>query len=555
MIDALRRRFFTLHYVYANPTQRQRAQGLVIMVWVVIAFTIAFSGLRGLLALLNLSNSSLILSPELLIAALVLLMVYALIQRGRLDAAIWLFIGLMLVPFVLLTMLIVDASVPVVLILPLIAAGLLLDRRSLVPILAIFILTMILRAVNQNTVTDPQTYIPANDTFSDLINYTAIFGLAATFLLVFSGSLDRILAVSFSEIERLKAAGRFSAGLEAQADEQAILTRLLTLIEGDLGFALAQVYLPDTAGGYTRRMRAGLGQNEMGMHVTLRGGDEAVITEALLTRTPVVVTLRDTPARSEHLVAPARASLTLALADGAQVFGVLDIQGEQPDQFTENTLAGLQNLATQASRTLAQARRSAELERNARDQEALINRFRNQMAELQRRSEGTATAEWTRYLQGRVQAGFGFDYRPGSIVAASDLPEQIRRAMRAGDVYLETRPGEQIVNVPITLRDQVLGALTYTLPPERAVGERELEMLRTVANRLGVALESNRLLEQTQAQAQRERKASEIGSLLLSETEIEALLNMAAQNFNDALGAIHTRVQLEPQVFTGEAQP
>ena len=49
-------------------------------------------------------------------------------------------------------------------------------------------------------------------------------------------------------------------------------------------------------------------------------------------------------------------------------------------------------------------------------------------------------------------------------------------------------------------------------------------MLRTVANRLGVALESNRLFEQTQAQAQRERKANEIGSMLLSETDIEAVL-------------------------------
>ena len=72
-------------------------------------------------------------------------------------------------------------------------------------------------------------------------------------------------------------------------------------------------------------------------------------------------------------------------------------------------------------------------------------------------------------------------------------------------------------------------------------------MLRTVANRLGVALESNRLLEQTQAQAQRERKASEIGGLLLSETDMEAVLELAVDNFNEALGAVHTRVYLEPE--------
>lgn len=108
--------------------------------------------------------------------------------------------------------------------------------------------------------------------------------------------------------------------------------------------------------------------------------------------------------------------------------------------------------------------------------------------------------------------------------------------------------------MPIILRDQRLGALTFTVPAERGVDERQIEMLRTVVNRLSVALENNRLFEQTQAQAQRERKASEIGSLMLSETDIEAVLEVAAENFNEALGAVHTRVYLEPGVLSGEAQ-
>jgi GAF domain-containing protein len=177
------------------------------------------------------------------------------------------------------------------------------------------------------------------------------------------------------------------------------------------------------------------------------------------------------------------------------------------------------------------------------------------MSELERRSASAAAASWRGYLRGRGQAAFGFDYRDGSVVAANDLPEAIRAAARKGEIHVEARPDAQIVNVPITLRDQMLGALTFSVPPDRVIGEREMDMLRTVANRLGVALESNRLLEQTQAQAQRERKASEIGSLLLSETDLEAVIGLAAENFNEALGAVHTRIRLEPKVLTGEAQP
>ncbi|PJF27440.1 MAG: hypothetical protein CUN53_04035, partial [Phototrophicales bacterium] len=66
-----------------------------------------------------------------------------------------------------------------------------------------------------------------------------------------------------------------------------------------------------------------------------------------------------------------------------------------------------------------------------------------------------------------------------------------------------------------------------------------------ITSRLGVALENNRLFEQSQALAQRERRASEIGSLLISATDIESVLNLAARSFNEALGAISTRVIVE----------
>jgi GAF domain-containing protein len=189
-----------------------------------------------------------------------------------------------------------------------------------------------------------------------------------------------------------------------------------------------------------------------------------------------------------------------------------------------------------------------------RDQEGIIDRFLSQMSELQRRSESAAVLGWSRYLQGRGQEGFGFDFERGSIVPASDLPESIRQTVERGDISIQQHDGEQIVNVPITLRDQQLGALTFSIPADRGVNERQIEMLRTVANRLSVALENNRLFEQTQAQAQRERKASEIGSLLLGETDIEAVLELAAENLNEALGAVHTRVYLEPHILSGEAQ-
>lgn len=553
-MNALRRRLLTIPYNYVNPAMRQRAQGLVAMIWAAILVILLVIAVRALIVLLNLDRTLVIAPLELVVGALVLLVSYWLIQRGRLDAAIWLFLGAMLVPFALATAIAVDPAAPAILILPLVAAGVLLNRRSLVPILVIFAVTMILRAVNQGGTSDAIRYVPQDNALPELLNYGIVFGLSAIFLLVFSGSIEQIVAVSFSDLEQLRAVGKFSGRLDDSTDEMIIFTRLLEIVERDLGFDLAQIYLRDAEGKYTRRLRLGLTQIEMGTRIVLRGGDEAVINEAILRREPIIVTTRDDLSRSEHLVPPSRQSVTLALVYGEQVFGVLDIQSEHREMFTENVIGGLRNLVAEVARELVHARRFEELLRSVHDQEAIIDRFLSQMSELQRRSETAASVGWARYLEGRGQEGFGFDFADGGIAPASDLPDSIRQTVERGEIAIEQGDAEQTVSVPIILRDQRLGALTFTVPAERGVDERQIEMLRTVVNRLSVALENNRLFEQTQAQAQRERKASEIGSLMLSETDIEAVLEVAAENFNEALGAVHTRVYLEPGILSGEAQ-
>ncbi len=554
MIDLVRRRLLNVRHNYVNPTLRQRAQGLVVMTWAAIFFILLLMATRAVLSILNIDRSTIILPPEYVVAIFALFAVNALIQRGRLDAAVWLFLGLMLVPFVLATLLTVDPEAPVVLILPLVAAGLLINRRSLIPILVILALTLLLRSINEGGTTNPVPYIPANNAISDLINYGLVFGLSAVFLLVFNGSIEQTIASSFVDIEQLKAVSKFNLTLGDQTDETRILAHILEVVERDMGFDLAQIYLSDSEGRFTRRLRLGLSQLESATHVALRPGDESVMLEAIASKTPVMVVTHDPLPPGEHLAAPARQSATLALVYRDQVYAILDVQSEHPQMFSENTLAGLKDLTTQAARELAQAHRIEELERSVRDQEAIINRFLTQMSELQQRSQSMAGQGWSNYLGGR--GGFGFDYDRGNILASRDLPAPIRSTIRRGEIYIEPagENGQQRVNVPITLRDQILGAISFTVPADRPLNERHVEMLRTVSNRLGIALESNRLLEQTQAQAQRERKASEIGSVLLSATDIEAVLGLAAQNFNEALGAVHTRVYLEPGALVGEAE-
>ena len=86
------------------------------------------------------------------------------------------------------------------------------------------------------------------------------------------------------------------------------------------------------------------------------------------------------------------------------------------------------------------------------------------------------------------------------------------------------------------------------MPSNRPITRRQIEIMRNVIQRLALALDNKRLFEQSQSQAQRESKANEIASLLLSSTDMDTVLRLAATNFNDALGAIQTHIELFSEV-------
>ncbi len=441
---------------------------------------------------------------------------------------------------------------PVALVLPLVAAGMLLRRRSAVLIVLLIAATLIVRTINQAQAFAVVRYIPADNAVPEFVAYGIFLGLTAVFMLLFSGSGERLILGALRDIRQFKAANQFSGVMDVADDEDAVLRRLLETIQTDLGYSLAQIYLPGVGGEYTRRMRLGLGQSA---HVALRGVS-ALIVETIGTRQPILLSTRDPRLRSEHLVPPADEGVLVALASGDFLVGVLDVQGDRNDLFSENAIAALVGLAAQAAREISLVRQVGDLRHSVREQEVVIQRFSSQMSEFQQHSQSVATVAWSQYLGGRGQSGVGFDYDGSMIVPSSSLPEDIRQAIEHGEITSERRDNQQVVNVPIMLRDQIIGAFTFNLPRDRAIGDRQLEMLRTVANRLGVALESNRLLEQTQAQALRERRASEIGSVLLSATDVETVLDLAASNFNEALGAVQTRVYLDPArlAHSGEVQ-
>jgi GAF domain-containing protein len=484
-------------------------------------------------------------------------------NTGKLRQASWLFVAVLVLVTAVLMWREFDGALQgamtiiaynAFLLLPLLVAGALLDRRGIMIVLLLLVGVVGVRAVIQTQIPNRLIYFPQRGAVEDAIVLLALLFIAGASVYIFGGSALLIARAAASENTRVRLAARFNARYGSIEDEQALLQKALEMLHDEMGYSFAQIYIMTEDGTPTRRIRTGLGAGESGALLSTRAPDLGVVAEVARERQMQMVTLNDSGVRSGHIIPPAQSALIVPLLYFDVLIGVLDVHN-RASQFTPEDMAMLQLFAEQVTATLIQSRTVADLRRSLRDQEESARSFRAQLADV-RRSGVAGAGEWSAYLAQRGQV-FGYDLSHEGqalrAVAANDLPEHLRPALERGEITVEHQGDEQIINVPIISRGETLGAMSFALPAAMTVNERQLELVRTVSNRLGLALENTRLFEQTQAQAARERKANEVASLLISATDVRSVLNLAAESFNEVLGAIHTRVYLQPQLLEGQS--
>jgi GAF domain-containing protein len=164
------------------------------------------------------------------------------------------------------------------------------------------------------------------------------------------------------------------------------------------------------------------------------------------------------------------------------------------------------------------------------------------LRELQRRYVQEA---WEGFSE-EHRAARGYRYR-GEVVEADDdawlapMEEAVGRREVAVD-------GEELA-LPITLRGEVIGALGLRRPSEGVAGgwsEAERAMAEAIGDQLAQTLESQRLLDETQRRATRERLISEVGGRVRESLDMETVLKTSADEVYRALGVDEVVVRLVP---------
>jgi hypothetical protein len=164
------------------------------------------------------------------------------------------------------------------------------------------------------------------------------------------------------------------------------------------------------------------------------------------------------------------------------------------------------------------------------------------LRELQRRYVQEA---WEGFSEAHRTAR-GYRYRDDLLQADDDAwLAAMAEAVAQGDMAAD---GEELA-MPITLRGEVIGALGLRRPSGRGAVDwsvADRAVVEAICDQLAQTLESQRLLDETQRRATRERLISEIGGRVRESLDMEMALKTSADEMYRTLGADEVVVRLVP---------
>ena len=340
------------------------------------------------------------------------------------------------------------------------------------------------------------------------------------------------------ELRRIRTVAEV-ARVGATVDEISdLLDRTARLLQSRLEFDHVAIYMVDEQHAHIiLTVAAGEGEPELSPGRRWRLEEAGAVGRAVHSRR--LQWLSDTAAEGEetgpHLVG-GRSEVAVPLQAGARVLGVLDVQSRTPAAFDANDVAMLQAVADQLAALMEHLRRLRE------SQQAAYG--------LDTAAELAARSLWERALAG-IGRPTGYRYRGISVEPVDETyPEALEACKEGRPVTMALPPegsgrsGTGALAVPIKLRDQVIGVVNLRLEGE-TVSPDVVALVEAVSDRLALALENARLLEETRWRAARERLRAEVSTRIRASADIDSILRTAVRELSLALQASEGLIRLE----------
>lgn len=313
--------------------------------------------------------------------------------------------------------------------------------------------------------------------------------------------------------KQLRASNDVARVAASSLDPDELLIRVIDLFPEQFGYYYAAVYLLDPSEKWAELKHATgeagrvLKQN----HHKLEVAGKSMVGSAIRERQArIAQSTAEEKQRFENPLLPyTRSEIALPLIVGNRVLGALDVQSMREGDFGPEDIDTMRNMASQVTVALENARLFQEAQLVIKEMQAVQQQ----------------------YLMEGWQA-FTSEHR--------------EMEYAVGD---ETLDNKSTVEVPISLRDQVMGQITLEGKEDWSAEQQSL--VDAIAKQAAVALENARLVSESRQVAVRERMLAEINTKVWSSATIDGVLQTVIKELGRRLDASQVTIELdldEPEV-------
>jgi GAF domain-containing protein len=313
-----------------------------------------------------------------------------------------------------------------------------------------------------------------------------------------------------------------------------LLARVVGLISKEFGYYHIAIFLLDPSGEWAQLQAASSegGQRMLARGHQLRVGEEGIVGYVVgngVSR--VALDVGDDAVFFDNPdLANTHSEVALPLRARREIIGALDVQSTETNAFGEEDVVVLQALADQLALSISNAR--------------LFQQAQSAL-EAERRAYGELSrGAWRDLLVDRSDLGF---VKEGGAVSRAEgaWKPEMEHALHTGEVTLGEDGGGNVA-IPIKVRDQVIGVIDAHMQSEDIWAHEQLELLQSLAEQVGLALETARIYHDAQRRAAQELMLGQVMARVRTTLDMETMLKTAAQEIRQALALPEVAIRLAP---------
>jgi GAF domain-containing protein len=325
-----------------------------------------------------------------------------------------------------------------------------------------------------------------------------------------------------------------------QTDLEKLLNESVELIRTQLNYHQVAIFLNDER-DENAALKAAIGEGSKPLlerNFRIRIHEPGIISSVILHGEPHITNelTEENQQYKSSIQTNSQSELTVPLKVGQHTIGALDVQSEQKSTFGDEDLEMLQSIADQLATVI--------------DKTTQIQKLKNDIASWEEVYSSYTQGTWQSHLKGTKEQ-LNFAYVQNSLKTDFEQPSISEDAISQGEPVIALAGSEQnpekdqsLLSVPIILRDQVLGVLNIKYKGTEIPNDL-VALVSNASDRLALALENARLLEQIQQRADREHLVGDISSKLRAAADIDSILRTTATELGKSLGIDEVRVQLK----------